>query len=347
MPLAPNWIERFVFLTLNQGPGASLDMWSGPAFHCVLAALRLNVFETLRDGALTAEQTASKLNTDARGTCILLDTLEALGYVRKQNGAYANTGITRKWLLNGGAINFTPFYLYWGAIMEQFMPNLEESIRSGSPPVNVYEWIEDQPEVSRYFQEGMIALAQYIVGDVVRALPVPDGSTRLLDVGGGHGTYSIALCRQHPGLSAVVFDGAQALVTGRRAVEEAGLSQRVTLHEGDFMTDELPGGFDLALVFNIVHGLLPDGNLDLFRKIKRALNPGGRIVILEQIHGVSPLPITSAITHILSAVFFHLLGGQVYTDDDLRGWLAQAGYTNVQRKNILKAGSAVITGVVS
>lgn len=346
MPLVPNWIERLVFLKLNLGPGVGLDQWSGPAFHCVLAALRINLFETLAGGAFTAEQVASKLKTDPRGTSILLDTLAALGYVRKRDDAYANTAMTRKWLLDSGAINFTPFYLYWGVLMEEFMPRLEESIRSGKPPVNHYEWLEDQPDASRYFQEGQIAIARYVAGGVVRTVPIPDSSTRLLDVGGGHGMYSIALCRKHPALSAVVFDSAQALVTARKAVAQAGLSNRVSLHDGNFLTDELPGGFDVALVFSIVHGFLPDQNIDLFRKIARALNPGGQIIILEQIHGFSPLPIMRAFTHILSMAYFHMLGGQVYSYDEIRGWLEQAGYRDIQRKSRRIISGDLITAVV-
>ena len=51
--------------------------------------------------------------------------------------------------------------------MEHFMPRLEESLRTGQPPVNLYTWIEDQPETSRFFQEGMIAITRYVKDDVV------------------------------------------------------------------------------------------------------------------------------------------------------------------------------------
>ncbi len=47
MPMTPNFIERTVFLTLNQGPGPMLDLWGGPAFWSVQAALKLDLFEAL------------------------------------------------------------------------------------------------------------------------------------------------------------------------------------------------------------------------------------------------------------------------------------------------------------
>lgn len=347
MPLVPNLLEKFMFFTANMGPGPVLDMWSGPAFRFVLAALRLGVFETLQSGPLTSQQLAQKLAVDAQGLDILLHTLQALGYVRQSGGAFRNTAMTQKWLLEGGAINFASYYLFWGAIMEQFMPRLEESLRSGRPPVHLYEWIEDQPEVSRYFQEGMIALARYVADDVAKAMPPLSGARRVLDIGGGHATYSIALCRRSPQLSAVIYDSPQALVTGRENARQAGLEGRIEFLEGDFMTDDMPTGFDVALLFNIVHGLSPEGNLELFRRVRRTLRPGGKVVILEQIHGTSPLPLTSAVAHILSMTFYHLLGGRVYTEADIRGWLHAAGYTDFRRGNILRASSALISGTAA
>ena len=342
MPLTPNVIERLFFLTLNQGPAPMLDLWGGPAFHCVRAALKLGFFEALAGGPLTPEALAAKLQIDPRGTGILLGTLEALGYVEPRGPAYQDSPMTRRWLLDSGELNLKPFYLYWGALLEHFLPHLEDSIRSGQPPVHLYEWIETQPEVSRDFQEGMIALAQYVAKEVVQGVEVPQGATRLLDVGGGHGAYSLALCQAHPALNATIFDSPQALVTGRRAVQQASMEPQVTLMAGDFMRDELPGGFDLALVFNVLHGFLAPDNCELFRKIRQALNPGGQIVILEQIHGVSPLPLTSTAASLLSTAYFHLLGGQVHTYQEIQAWLEETGFSQVRRKNILKASSALI-----
>jgi hypothetical protein len=344
MPLAPNWLERFFFLTLNQGPGPSLDMWGGPAFQVVLAAIRLDLFETLNPQPLTTADLSRRLQTDPHATQILLDALASLKYVKGQNGHYDLTAMTRKWLTDDGAINFSAYFQFWGAMLEHFMPRLGESLRTGQPPVNLYEWIEDQPEVSRYFQEGMIAITRYVKDDVVKGLNLPSNARRLLDIGGGHAMYSIALCQKHPQLSAVVFDGARALTVGQESIADERMADRVTVQEGDLLTDDLGTGYDVALLFNIVHGLTPEANLDLFHKIKSTLNPGGQLVILEQLAGVAPLPLMDTVVQILSVSFFHMLGGQVYTFEDISGWLREAGFGVIRRKNILKAGGALISG---
>ena len=345
MPLVPNIIERTLFLTLNQGPGVTLDLWAGPTFRIVLAAIRLNVFETLNTADATAVELATRLATDPRGTRILLDTLVTLGYVQQQNGRYGNTAMTRKWLTNDGDINFSSYYRFWGAVLEELWPRLEESFQTGQPPINLYEWIEDQPEVSRHFQEGMIAIAKYIGGDVVSALKLPSGATRLLDIGGGHAMYSIALCRAHPALSAVVFDSPQALTTGHDNITAENMNGQITMQEGSFLIDDLGQNYDMALLMNIIHGLSPEQNIALFQKTANALNRGGMIVIGEQLPDSAPLPLTKTVAHILSASYFHLLGGQIYTYDEISDWLRTVGFSQVARKNLLRAGSTLITAV--
>lgn len=344
MPLAPNLIERTVFLTLNQAPGPILDLWSGAAFHTVLAAIRLNLFETLHERPQSAEGVAQQLQINPQGARLLLEALEALGYVTRRGDAYANSAMTSKWFINTGVLNMSAFYQYWGVLIEHFLPKLTESIRSGAPPVNLYEWIEDQPEASRYFQEGMIAITRFVEKDVLRKITLPTTAKRLLDLGGGHGAYSIALCQKYPQLTAVIFDGAQALTTGQAAIAGAGLTARITPQIGNFVTDPLASGYDVVLFFNIIHGFTPEQNIALLCKIKDTLNPGGQVIVLDQIPGVSPLPLQETIVRLLSLSFYHLLGGRVYSAAEIKGWLQDAGFAQVQRRNIPKAGSALLIG---
>lgn len=344
MPLAPNLVERTVFLTLNQAPGPILDLWSGAAFHTVLAAIRLNLFETLQARPQTAEELAQQLQIDPQGARLLLAALAALGYVTQRSDAYTNSAMTSKWFTQAGVLNMTPFYQYWGVLIEHFLPKLTESIRAGAPPVNLYEWIEDQPEASRYFQEGMIAITRFVQKDVLGKMTLPATARRLLDLGGGHGAYSIALCRQYPQLTAVIFDSEQALTSGKAAIAGAGLDARITTQVGNFVTDPVAGGYDVVLCFNIVHGFSSEQNIALLRKIKDTLNPGGQVIILDQIPGVSPLPLQETIVRLLSLSFYHLLGGRVYSAAEIQGWLQAAGFVRVQRRNIPKAGSALLIG---
>ncbi len=122
---------------------------------------------------------------------------------------------------------------------------------------------------------------------------LPAQARRLLDVG-GHGRYALALCRRYPSLSAVVFDAPQALEAARAGIAEAHLAERVTTQAGNFLEDGLGSGYDVALLFNIVHGLTPEQNTALLRRAASALNPRGIVVVAEQVSSRAPGPASGA-----------------------------------------------------
>lgn len=343
MPIIPNALERLVFVTLNQAPTPVLDIFGAVAFRTVLAAINLGVFDALHASPGTASELAQRLMIDARGAVVLLDTLASLGYVRRMGTRYANTRMTTKWLVRSTPTNITAGFEFWGAVLREMWSNLEQSFRSGQPPTNLYAWIEHQPEVSRDFQAWMVAAARIVTGEVTRKVKLPATARRLLDVGGGHALYSIAFCRRHPQLAATVFDSLMALQAARATIAAYQMESRITVHEGDFLHEELPPSFDVVLLFNIVHGFAAAQNRALLQKVARALNPGGMVVIGEQVAGNAPGPTSNALAQMLGLNYFHVLGGQIYSFEAIAGWLADTGFTQVQRMNVLRApGNSLI-----
>jgi hypothetical protein len=345
MPIVPNFIERTIFLSLNQGPGPVLDIWNAVGFRAVLAAIRLDVFEALASNPMSTTELAQRLNADARGVQRLLEALEPLGYLKQQGDRYANTAMTIKWLLRSSPMTFAPYFRYWGAIIPRLMDDLEDSIKLGRAPRNLYDWIEYEPEVSRDFQEALISLANFALGDVIGKLQLSNSARRLLDVGGGHAMYSVALCQKYPQLSAVVFDSPQALATGRANIDRAGLADRVMVQTGNFFRDDLGSGYDVALLFNIIHGNSPDQNIELFSKAARAMNPGGQLIVMEQLAGKALMPMGNAVNGLLGLSYFHLLQGNLYAFDEVANWFREADFGQPRRINLLKAaGSSLIVG---
>jgi ubiquinone/menaquinone biosynthesis C-methylase UbiE len=340
MPIRSNFLERLAFLDLNLGPGPLLDVFGAVAFRVALAGVRVGVFDALSAGPQTAAGLARSLNLDERGVAVLLEGLQSLGYVRKQGEGYANTGMARKWLVSGSPTNFAPYFRYWGTVLSEFEANWEGSLQNGAPPVNLYEWIEHEPATSRDFQEAMVAIAHMSAGEVARKLELPAGTGRLLDLGGGHAMYTIAICRRYPQISAVVFDSPRALESGRKSVAAARLEERITFQEGDFLRDDPGSGYDAALLFNVVHGLTPQQNKELLGRVKNVLVPGGLLVIMEQLAGKTPSPTLTTTNRLLSAAYFALLGGQVYTFRTISGWLKASGYSDVRRINLPSAASS-------
>jgi SAM-dependent methyltransferase len=124
------------------------------------------------------------------------------------------------------------------------------------------------------------------LADVVAESLDISGVDRLMDIGGGSGVVSLALLRRYPDLSAAVVDIANVCIVGRQIARENGLHDRITYHPADFLRDDLPSGFGAALICDV--GPYSEA---LLRKIRAALNPGGRLVIVDQFapaKGVAP-----------------------------------------------------------
>lgn len=335
MPITPNALERLVLLQVNAGPAPVLDMFGTAAFWAVHAGVTLGVFDSLAGGAQTPAELSSRLSTDERGTRVLLETLAALRYVDRTGAHYANSQWSSKWLLRDAPLSVAAGIEYWGILLEHFWHGLPEAIRTGRH-ADFYTWIEGQPEASRAFQEWMVAAARIAGGEVVSAISLPPGARRLLDVGGGHGMYSVALCRAHAELQATIFDSPRALEAAHEHILAEGMSERITTHAGDFLAGSLGEGYDVVLLINIVHGFTPEQNAALLRRVAAALRPGGVVVVGEQVAGSTGRSAGGQLAELLGLAYYLLLGGQIYDAKTIIGWLHEAGLGRVRRRNLLR-----------
>ena len=69
----------------------------------------------------------------------------------------------------------------------------------------------------------------------------------MLDLGGGHGLYAIALARSEPGMQCVVFDLPQVGESCRISLAKYGVENQVSIRAGDFFRDDFGRGYDLIL----------------------------------------------------------------------------------------------------
>ena len=327
MPVFPNIIERQI-LRLNTVPTPLFDTLGAGALRAVDVAVKLGIFETLGNDQLSPAELAKRANAEERGINILLEALEAFGYVKKRDKLYSNTRMTAKWLLSSSPTNFSDWAVPLQRLQLEFWDEyLEDAIRLGKPPLTIYEWFDKQPERWKVAQAGFQCLAPVLAKVIVDKVQLPPRARRLVDVGGGHGLYSVEFCRKYPELSAVVFDAPGALKTARETIAQEKMGDRVSMQLGNFWKDELGSGFDVALLFNVIHGYAADQNLQLIYKIAGALNPGGVIIIQDLFRGPTLGPATKALYRFWALSFFATMGGQLYTYKDVAPWLEKAGFT--------------------
>ena len=329
MPLTLLPAEHRALHETHEAPGPILDLLGGAALRIAGAASKLGVFEALAEGPRSADEVAKAVGTDPRGTALLLQALRSYGYVAAHDGGgWALTPLAEKWMLRGRPGSFADTLELWDSLLFGLWGELETSLATGAPPVDWYRWLEAHPRALRTFQGMLAGIARRSAPEVVTAVALPAGVERLVDVGGSHAIFSLAFVRAHPGLVATVLDFPGALEVGRENARAEGLQDRVELVAGDFLSEPLGEGYDAALLCSIVHGLSPEANTDLLRRVHAALKPGGRVVIVEQTEGSAEGrgPVDEAFMRTFSLNLYHLLGAQTWSFAEIAGWLEAAGF---------------------
>jgi SAM-dependent methyltransferase len=296
------------------------------ASRVIISAAEMDLFTLLARKSKTADEVAAAIGGDLRGITILLDALCAMDLLVKTDGAYRTEPSAISLLSADAPMSILPMVLHMGSVWRNWSQITDVVLGQTVPSLKKSILDKDNLEP---FIGAMHVLATRAAPDVVACVD-PAGAGRLLDIGGGSGAYMLAFLDVQPAMRATLFDQPPVIEMARRRVEEAGMTDRVTLVPGDFYRDELPPGHDLALLSAIIHQNSPEENEELYRKIHRALDAGGRIVIRD--HVMSP-DHTQPLEGALFAVnmLAGTKGGSTYTFGEIKAGLAAAGFTRINQ----------------
>jgi hypothetical protein len=291
----------------------------------LLTCVELGVFETLTGRAATAAEVAVAVEADPRGVELLLNAAVALRLLAKQNDRFANAALTETWLAPAGGDGLVrslrlqrAFYRRWG--------RLADAVRSGQRPEEDRR-DEQAGDWVRNFVYGLYDMARPVAPFVAEALDLPtDRPLRVIDVGGCHAAYSLALACRHPLLTATVFELPAVVPFAREIIDQAGPADRVTVQAGDFQQEGLGHGYDVALVLGVLNGEPPEGRPTLIRKVYDCLSPGGRIVLRDFVLDPDRAGPPEAAIFALQMLLATEAGG-LDTSDDWARWLVEAGFT--------------------
>jgi SAM-dependent methyltransferase len=291
----------------------------------ILTAAELDLFTRLDGKSGTADGLARELECDKRCLTRLLDSLVAIHLLDKEAGAYHTT--ERGSLLSSGHPETElPMVQHLNGLWETWS-GLTETVRTGANPKRK-PVTERGKESFKAFIDAMHVVGRSLSREIADSYNL-DSFRRLLDIGGATGTYTISFLEKNPEMSAVLFDLPDVIPWAEERLEAEGLMGRVELVAGDFYKDELPVGCDLALLSAIIHQNSPEQNIDLYRKIHRAILPGGKILIRD--HVMDPArtyPVQGTLFAINMLV--NTEGGDTYTFAEIKDTLEAAGFEGVQ-----------------
>jgi ubiquinone/menaquinone biosynthesis C-methylase UbiE len=311
--------------------------------RAVMAGASLGIFAALAERPEDAAGLAGRLDLDPAGVEVLVTALHALGYLDAADGdRYAVSSAARKWLLDEDT-SVAAFATVFDYDMWDHVGRLEEGIRSGQP-IGLHERPPDDPYWERYMR-GLFELSRLSSGVVARLI----GARRprsALDLAGGHGEYSMALCRRHEGLGATVVDLEGAARIGRRIVEEQGMAERVAFQVGDFFEADLGADHDIAMANSITHHFDQKRNVALLRRAREALRPGGTMAVFD-LERAEPGKRGTQIGTLTGLLFYVTSHARTYSAPELEGFLAAAGFERVRsRRHPRLPGSVLVLGRV-
>jgi O-methyltransferase involved in polyketide biosynthesis len=111
---------------------------------------------------------------------------------------------------------------------------------------------------------------------------------------------------------------------------EAELADRITVVGADILRDSLGESYDAAVLRGVLVVLSPHDARRLLRRVNHALAPGGAIYVVGWILDDSRVAPSELATYNLQFATALDHGG-VYTEGEIRGWLAEARFHDAIR----------------
>lgn len=322
-------------------------IWDILLYSNVLAAVsaadEMGLFTMLAERPLSIDEAAERLKLERDWTEVLLGTLGAVKVVQVFDGRFQLTDAGRIYLLPE-----SPYYRgYSLRFFAQGNPGerLKHSLTTTGDPTRgryvVREWkpgdvTREEAERSTATMHGLSIAA---AAGMARNANF-DGVTRLLDVGGGSGGFSIAIAQRHPEIRCTVADLDVVCELAGEYAERFGVTDRVDTVTLNMFYEDFPAGYDAVLFSLVLHDWAKEQRDHLIGKAFEALPSGGKIYIHEVLLNDSgDGPVGPALYALMMRIGTR---GKEFTAPELRRDLQAAGFGDVTVQNTFGDFSVVI-----
>ena len=303
-------------------------------------ANEVGLFEQLAGGPASLDDLAQRTGIARRRLRIVADALVSMGLLECLGGRYRNGPVAATFLSGATPADLRPALRFWDRLSYPTWARFEAAVRTGQGQSTLHLAEEEQ----RIFSEGVEA------GTAGPAQALPDAydfscHRRLLDVGGGTGSWLGPSLRRYPHLEASLFELPAAAVLARRHLAADPATRQVAVVAGDFFANPLPGGHDAILVANVAHLFSPEHNRDLLRRARRANPAWGRLLLVD--FWTDPTHTQPPLAALLAGEFLAITGeGDVYSVEEVAGWLGETGWQLVDHRPVIGPTSAIVAEAV-
>jgi len=295
----------------------------------IKAALELDVFTAIGEGARTARELAARCETAERGMRILCDYLVVMGFLTKEGGSYGLTQDSAVFLdrrsqaYMGGVTEFMLSPVLTGGFED-----LAAVVRRGTTAMPEGGTVAPENPIWVKFARAMVPMMAMAAQAIAQLVGERGGAKlKVLDIAAGHGMFGIAIARQNPNVEVTALDWPNVLEVAKENARGAGVADRYHTIEGSAFDVDYGTAYDVVLLTNFLHHFDPPTCESLLRKVHGALAEGGRAVTLEFVPNedrVSP-PIPAAFSMMMLG---STPSGDAYTFPELERMFQSAGFSH-------------------
>jgi 2-polyprenyl-3-methyl-5-hydroxy-6-metoxy-1,4-benzoquinol methylase len=291
------------------------------AARAIMEGVDCGIFEAVAEQPKSIEQIAGECHLNAYALRSLLGALTSSGYLKYKEGKYALSPLSKKWLIKSSKQSLHDQILFL-KILWTWMDDMKNFLKTGTGPRYHDELNAEDTET---YQKGMLAIARISAAEVGNRTSVPNNATQMLDIGGAHGLFSVALCKKHKKLHSTILDLPLAVEKAAPLLAKENMGERIKHKAGNALTADLgKEKYDLIYMANLVHHFSEEHNKELVNKIAHALSPGGIFVVQEFIRPETPKA-SDQVGAILDLFFALSSASGTWTVNEIAGWQQAAG----------------------
>lgn len=321
------------------------------AAKALMVANDAGLFEALAPGPATVCELAARLDLDERPVRTLANAMVATGFLALDQDRYQNSPVAHAFLSGTDAAGSTengadlrPMLRFMNQITYPQWAGLDRAVRTGQP-VSPPAFTEERREI---FSLGMESITSGTAQELAMVYNF-DHHYRILDLGGGTGSFLATLLCQQPTLTATLMEqpSVAAIAEKRWSGEEndGSLNERLAVVAGDIFADPIPAGHDLVIIANVMHSFSPAENWSLLCHLRGGVPTGTRLLLIDfwtdPTHTQPAFAALTAVQFLISSA-----GGGVFSREEVGTWLQESGWTQIDSLSMSGASSLIVAEAI-
>lgn len=294
--------------------------------QAIYVAVKLGIADALDGEPVAVDDLAQVTNADPDALFRLMRALAGFGIFAPEGERQFSLTPLGALLRRDHPQSVHSFALWSGGVSYQAFGGLEESVRTGGPAferifgMEFFDYLSSHPESGTVFDEMMSRHTAPIAPGIAEYGLA--GVETVVDVGGGRGDLIAALLAEHPDLHGIVFEQPRLCTSTAGRLRDAGVADRCEVVSGDIF-ESVPSA-DAYVLKSVVHGLGDDEAARVLENCRRAMRPGGVVLLVEMLMPAGNDPGPARLMDLLMLVGCH---GRERTEAEFSELLSSAGFT--------------------